>query len=60
MLILNRKQGESLVIAHRIRVTVVRVQGGRVKIGIEAPDDVPILRRELSPDGGVAPDNPSR
>lgn len=47
MLILRRKVGQQIVIAGRIRVTVNRVEGNRVSLGFEAPDDVRILRGEL-------------
>ena len=47
MLILSRKSGESIVIDGRIHLKIVRVEGDVVKIGIEAPSDVPIHRREV-------------
>jgi carbon storage regulator len=47
MLILQRKAGESLVIGGDITVTVVSVEGGRVRLAISAPKDTPILRSEL-------------
>jgi carbon storage regulator len=47
MLILSRKSGESIVIDGRIHVKIVRVEGDVVKIGIEAPSDVPVHRREV-------------
>lgn len=47
MLILSRKAGESIVIDGRIRVKIVRVEGDVVKIGIEAPADVPVHRQEV-------------
>jgi carbon storage regulator len=47
MLVLSRKRGESLVIDDRIRVIVHRIVGNRVTLGIEAPNDVHILRAEL-------------
>jgi carbon storage regulator len=47
MLILSRKSGESLVIDGRIRVKIVRVEGDVVKVGIEAPSDVPVHRQEV-------------
>ena len=47
MLILSRKAGESVVIDGRIRVKVVRTEGDVVKIGIEAPADVPVHREEV-------------
>jgi len=47
MLVLTRKLNESIVIDGRITVTVVRVQGDKIRIGIEAPKEVPIMREEL-------------
>ncbi len=47
MLVISRGPGQSFLIGDSIEVTVVEVQDGRVKIGIEAPRDVRILRREL-------------
>ena len=47
MLILSRKSNESIVIDGRIRVKIVRVEGDVVKIGIEAPADVPVHRQEV-------------
>lgn len=47
MLVLSRKPGEKVVIGGNITITVVDVNGGRVKIGIEAPAEVAILRGEL-------------
>lgn len=47
MLVLSRKVGEQLVIGDNIRVVIHRVAGNRVTIGIEAPNDVRIIRGEL-------------
>ncbi len=47
MLILSRKVNESIVIDGRITVKVVRVDGEIVKIGIDAPPDVPVHRQEV-------------
>ena len=47
MLILSRKSSESIVIDGRITVKIVRVEGDVVKIGIEAPADVPVHRQEV-------------
>lgn len=47
MLVLTRREGESLVIDGNIKVTVLSVKGGQVRVGIEAPQDIPIHRQEL-------------
>ena len=47
MLILSRKTSESIVIDGRIHVKIVRVEGEVVKIGIEAPADIPVHRFEV-------------
>ncbi|MEJ7592659.1 MAG: carbon storage regulator CsrA [Planctomycetaceae bacterium] len=48
MLVLSRKIGESIQIAGDIRVTVTEVRGGRVRLSIEAPSDVRVLRKEIA------------
>ena len=47
MLILQRKPGESVRIGDNITVSVVSVDSGRVRIAIDAPTEIPILRSEL-------------
>lgn len=47
MLVLSRKPGERLWIGENIKVTVVRISGGGVRIGIEAPPELAIVREEL-------------
>ena len=61
MLVLSRKIGESIQIAGGIKVTVTEVRGGRVRLSIEAPPSVRILRKEISVgDVGAAADCPPR
>jgi len=48
MLVLTRKPGERVVLAENIVVTVVAVEGRRVRLGFEAPDDVAIRRGEIA------------
>ena len=48
MLVLSRKVGESIYIDGTIKVTIVTVRGNRVKVGIEAPEEVQIVRSELN------------
>ena len=47
MLQLSRKAGETIVIGDDIRITVMQVAGGSVRVGIEAPRSVPVYREEL-------------
>jgi carbon storage regulator len=47
MLILSRKEGESILIGDNIRVKIVTSEKGVVKLGIEAPSEITILRSEL-------------
>ena len=47
MLVLTRREGEEIVIAGNIRVTVVSVEGGKVRLGVSAPPDVPVNRKEV-------------
>ena len=47
MLILSRKPGESIVIDGKITVTVIRLEGDIVKLGIAAPREVPVHRQEV-------------
>jgi carbon storage regulator len=50
MLVLTRKLMEKLFIGDNICVTVVRLEGGQVRLGIDAPRDVPVVRAELVPE----------
>ncbi len=47
MLVLSRKRGQRTVIGNEITVTVLEVQGDRVKLGFTGPADVPIHREEI-------------
>lgn len=47
MLILSRKINESLVINNNIVITVIEVGRGKVRIGIEAPSEIPVHRQEV-------------
>jgi len=52
MLILTRGAGETITIGHNMRITILSVKGSQIRIGIEAPNDVRILREEIV-DSGV-------
>ena len=47
MLVLSRKRNESLVIRDDIVITVIDIRGDKVRLGIDAPKDVPVHRREV-------------
>ena len=49
MLVLSRKEGERIKLGDSIIVTVVGVSGDKVRVGIQAPSDVLVLREELKP-----------
>ena len=47
MLVLSRQRDESIIIGDNVVITVVDVRGDKVKLGIEAPKEVPVHRREV-------------
>ncbi len=47
MLVLSRKKNEEIVINDDVTITVIEVRGDKVRLGIEAPKDVPVHRREV-------------
>ncbi len=47
MLVLSRKVGERILIGDHVTVTVVRITGGGVRLGIEAPAETSVIREEL-------------
>lgn len=47
MLVLNRKVGESIILDDDIEIYILEEKDGKIKLGIEAPDNVTILRREV-------------
>ncbi len=49
MLVLSRKLGEKIVIGDNVVVTVVKIDRNQIRIGIEAPIDVPVYRQEIAP-----------
>ena len=56
MLVLSRKLGEKIYIGDDICITVVDIDRGKIRLGIEAPRDVPIYREELLPLNHPRPD----
>lgn len=62
MLVLSRKSNESIVINNNIKVTVVEIRGDKVRLGIEAPKNIPVHREEIynqingQPAAGSTPD----
>jgi carbon storage regulator len=56
MLVLTRKSGEEIIINDEICITVVRLRGNRVQLGIKAPPGVPIRRKELGEPKAPDPD----
>lgn len=48
MLVLSRKAGQTLLIGDAIRVSIIRISGNRVKLGVDGPRDIPVLRGELA------------
>lgn len=49
MLVLSRKLGERIVIGDNIVITVVKIDRNQIRIGIEAPSEVPVYREEIAP-----------
>jgi carbon storage regulator len=62
MLILTRRVGETVMIGNEVTVTVLGVKGNQVRIGVNAPKDVPVhreeiyerIKREQDPDSGIS------
>ena len=59
MLVLSRKETQRIRLGDSIVVTVVRVSGDKVRLGIEAPADMLVLRDELEPRAGEPGANPA-
>lgn len=58
MLVLSRKDGQTICIGDEIEITVCEIRNGRVKLGIRCPPDVRILREELTLPREITP-NPA-
>lgn len=52
MLVLSRKLGEKIVINGNIVLTVVKIDRNQIRLGVEAPKDVPVYREEIAPMAG--------
>lgn len=48
MLVLTRKEGDEIIIDKDIRIRVLRIRGGQIRVGIDAPRDVRIVRSEIA------------
>ncbi len=59
MLVLSRKLGEKIYISDNICITVVDIDRGKIRLGIEAPRNVPIFRQELVVDAAPQPTAPA-
>jgi carbon storage regulator len=59
MLILTRKVGETVLIGENISILVVQMRGKQVRLGIEAPPDLLVLRAEEKPDSEKKPKVPN-
>ena len=57
MLVLTRKRSEEIIIAGKIRVVVLDVKGDKVRIGIEAPHSIRVMRKEIINDEGPNPED---
>ncbi len=60
MLVLSRKVGERILIGNHVTVTVVRITGGGVRLGIEAPAEMAVIREELQDERQQQTDQPAR
>ena len=47
MLVLTRKAGQNIAVGNEIRISVIEIKGRQVRLGIEAPDEMPIHREEV-------------
>ncbi len=47
MLVLSRKKDESIIVDEHIRITIIEIRGDKVRLGIEAPKEMPVHREEV-------------
>ena len=55
MLVLSRREGERIRLGDSTMITVIQLTGGRVRLGIDAPSDISIVRDEIRPAGQTDP-----
>jgi len=55
MLVLSRKVGEKILVGDNIVITIVRVQGDKVRVGVDAPDEISIVREEIAGTDAAVP-----
>lgn len=60
MLVLSRKLDETILIGPDIKITVVQIDRGKVRLGIECPKHIPVYRQELAPFTKELPHEPER
>ncbi|MCC6124652.1 MAG: carbon storage regulator [Pirellulales bacterium] len=54
MLVLSRKTDQSIIIDDRITITILEVRGDKIRLGIDAPKEIPVMREELLVKGSAA------
>ena len=47
MLVLSRKRGEAVMIGDNVKIMIVEIRGDKVRLGIEAPKEIPVHRQEI-------------
>lgn len=50
MLVLSRRQGQKIIIDDDIVISIVAIRNGQVRIGVDAPEHIPIVREEIKPE----------
>lgn len=58
MLVLSRKKSEKIKLGDSIEITIVRISGNKVRLGIHAPPDIEVLREELQKDPPIDDEGP--
>ena len=47
MLVLSRKVNESIIVGDNVEITIVRIRGDKIRLGIKAPKEIPVHRKEI-------------